>query len=208
MGLPKILIEFKTLAETMIARSERGIVALILTDNSNSALSYSFSSESEVVKSHFTTLNNSYIHLAFLGSPAKVLVERVTTGSTLSDALARLTNKKWSYLAVPVLEEGDASTVSTYIREMRTAYKSFKAVLPDTTANHEGIINFATDNIKVGAKTYTSEEYCARIAGILAGLPLNRSATYYVLEEAKSIDESQTPDADIDNGKLILINEF
>ena len=32
MGLPKILIEFKTLAETIISRSERGIVAVILKD--------------------------------------------------------------------------------------------------------------------------------------------------------------------------------
>ena len=61
--------------------------------------------------------------------------------------------------------------------------------------------------MKVGSKTYSTAEYCTRIAGILAGLPLNRSCTYYTLTEVESITESETPDTDIDNGKLILIND-
>ena len=77
----------------------------------------------------------------------------------------------------------------------------------NAAADDEGIINFATDNIEVGAKTYTTAEFCCRIAGILAGLPLNRSATYYTLPEIESITESETPDDDVDNGKLILIND-
>ena len=45
-------------------------------------------------------------------------------------------------------------------------------------------------------------EYTSRIAGIVAGIPLNKSVTYYVLDEVKSIKESSTPDDDIDAGKL------
>lgn len=86
-------------------------------------------------------------------------------------------------------------------------HKTFKAVLPNCAANSEGIINFATDNIKVGSKTYTTAEFCPRIAGILAGLSLNKSCTYYALPEVESITETETPDADVDNGKLILIND-
>ena len=44
-------------------------------------------------------------------------------------------------------------------------------------------------------------------SGYSSGLPLNRSATYYVLPEVESITESETPDEDVDNGKLILIND-
>ena len=208
MGLPKILIEFKKLAETLITRSERGIVAIVLNDNSNTNLSYTFTSENDVVKSHFTTSNLAYLHLAFLGSPSKVIVERVTTGSTFADVLERLKNKNWNYLTVPSIDENDVEAIVSYIETQRdTYYKSFKAVLPGVAANYEGIINFVTDNIKVGSRTYSSAEYCARIAGVLAGLPLNRSATYYVLDEAESIEERQNPDTDIDNGMLILIND-
>lgn len=95
-----------------------------------------------------------------------------------------------------------------FIKEQRSTYhKSFKAILPNVAADNEGIINFATDNIKAGGKTYTTAEFSMRIAGILAGLPLNRSATYYTLPEVESIQESETPDTDVDNGKLILIND-
>ena len=208
MGLPKILIDFKTLAETIITRSERGIVAVILKDNSNTTQTYTFSKESEIVKSHFTASNLAFLSLIFMGGPSKVIVERVQTSGDISDALERLKNKQWYYLTVPGLSDGETDTVVEYIKEQRNKYhKTFKAVLPSVTADYEGIINFATDNIKVGAKTYTTAEFCCRIAGILAGLPLNRSATYYTLPEVESITESETPDADVDNGKLILIND-
>ena len=50
MGLPKILIEFKKLAETLITRSERGIVAVIVRDNSNVKTSYSSNATNLKVK--------------------------------------------------------------------------------------------------------------------------------------------------------------
>ena len=208
MGLPKILIEFKTLAETIIARSERGIVAVILKDNSNTTESHTYTKESEIVKSHFTASNLAYLSLIFMGNPSKVIVERIQTDSDISVSLERLKNKHWYYLTVPSVTDDEKDTVVEFIKNMRnTFHKTFKAVLPSCDANFEGIINFCTDNIKVGSKTYTTSEFCARIAGILAGLPLNRSATYFALNEITSITESETPDEDVDNGKLILIND-
>ena len=62
-----------------------------------------------------------------------------------------------------------------------------KAVLPNTPADNEGVINFATTDIVVGENTYTASEYTARIAGILAGTPLNISATFTTLPEVISI---------------------
>ncbi len=208
MGLPKILIEFKTLAETFITRSERGIVAVILKDNSNTTETHTYSKESEITKSHYTASNLAFLSLVFMGNPSKVIVERVSTDGDLSTALERLKNKQWYYLTVPGVTEEEKEIVLQFIKEQRTQFhRTFKSVLPNCAADTEGIVNFATDNIKVGTKTYTTTEYCARIAGVLAGLPLNRSATYYVLPEVESITESETPDEDVDSGKLILIND-
>ena len=208
MGLPKILIEFKTLAETLIARSERGIVAVILKDNSNSTETHTYTKETDIVKSHYTTTNLAYLSLIFRGNPSKIIVERISTDADISTALERLKNKQWYYLTVPDITDEEKETVLEFIKEQRTQYhKTFKAVLPNCAAGVEGIVNFTTDNIKVGTKTYGTSEFCPRIAGILAGLPLNRSATYYVLSEVESITESETPDEDVDNGKLILIND-
>jgi len=208
VGLPQILINFTTLAETLVTRSERGVVAVILKDGSNQTQSYSYEKESDIVSSHWTATNKAYLSLIFMGNPSKVLVERIATDGDWDDGLDRLKNKQWTYLTIPTIASADISDITTFITTQRTTYhKSFKAVLPSTTANNEGIINFTTSDIKVGTKTYTTAEFCARIAGILAGLSLNKSATYYALSEVESITESATPDTDVDNGKLILIND-
>lgn len=208
MGLPKIIIEFKKLAETLVTRSERGIVAIIVRDNSNVKTSYSFANETEIVKSHFTANNLAYLHLAFLGSPSKVLVERIGTEDTLDAVLERLKIKKWNYLSMPDATANEAAALANFVIEQRDTYhKTFKLVIANTASNHEGVVNFTTAEIKVDTKTYTTAGFCPRIAGVLAGMPVNRSATYFVLPEVDSIEESQTPDADIDNGQLILIND-
>lgn len=206
MGLPEINIVFQSKAETAIKRSANGIVALILRDTTKSDItSYSYTNESEVVKSHWTTANYDYISKTFLGGPQRVIVERIGAEDTYDDALARLKNKKWNYLAIPSLADNEKD-IADWIIAQRNAKKTFKAVLP-YAANNEGIINFATNDIKVGTKVYTTAEYCCRIAGLLAGLPMTEGATYQTLAEVESITESTTPDDDIDGGKFILIND-
>ncbi|MDT3415599.1 hypothetical protein QO009_001457 [Brevibacillus aydinogluensis] len=211
MGLPEISIIFSSLAVSAIQRSQRGIVALILKDDTGSFDTKEYKAVSEVQSSDWSSPNLQYIQDAFLGTPSKVIVERIdTTAANYNDALARLGSKRWNYLAVPGIQQGDVADIVSQIKTWRdTQKKTYKAVLPNVAADHEGIINFATEGIKVKGidNPFSASEYTARIAGILAGLPLNRSATYYVLPEVEAIQESSDPDADIDAGKLILIND-
>lgn len=210
MGLPQVLIEFKAKAETAIARSQNGIVALILFDDTKSGseyTSYSYNYEKDIVKAHWTTANLDYLNKAFMGHPKRVIVERVSSPEDGYDtALARLKNKAWNWLAIPGLSEDEVKDIADWIIMQRDAKKTFKAVLPNYAANNEGVVNLTTTDIKVGAKTYTAAEYCVRIAGLLAGLSMTESATYQVLAEVTSVAESTTPDDDIDAGKFILIN--
>ena len=210
MGLPQINIAFQTLAVTAIARSARGIVALILKDSTSLIFDTKiYTDVTQIDPLDWTATNLDYIQKTFLGSPGMVIVERIATDAVnYSAALARLTNKKWNYLAIPGIVADDVATISTWIKSRRdTDKKTFKAVLPSSVSDHEGIINFTGTGIVVGEDTYTTAEYCCRIAGILAGLPFTRSSTYYILTEAESITETATPDADIDAGKLILVND-
>lgn len=206
MGLPTFEVFFKKKAETAVKRSGNGIVALILMDDTKGETTYIYQKEKEIVKSHWTADNLDFLNKTFMGGPKKVIVERITSDINLDDALARLSNKKWNYLAVPSLAEENVKLVSDWIIAQRAAGKTFKAVLPHSASNNKGIINFDTEDIKVGSKTYTAAEYCARIAGLLAGISLDESATGKVLAETESIRESLTPDNDIDNGKFILVN--
>lgn len=207
MGLPIIEVEFKTKANTAVARSKNGIVALILCDDTKTDTSYSFETTDDVVKSHWTSKNLEYISLAFEGEPKKVIVERIPSEDGYDDALKRLANKKWNYLAIPTISDEDVKNVSDWIKAQRAKKKTFKAVLPHSQSNNIGIVDFETDGIKMGATTYSTAEFCVCIAGIIAGTSLSESVTGRVLTGVTSIEESLTPDDDIDNGKLILVND-
>lgn len=209
MGLPQIIIEFNGKAVTAIKRSQLGIVALILKDDVQTAETVTYKSIEDVPTDGWSPENLDYIQLAFKGTPSKIIIERLpTTATDYNAALTRLNNKRFNYLAIPGIEAKDTTTIETWIKTKRDINKkTFKAVLPNSEADHEGIINFTTTGIKVGEKEYTTAEYTARIAGILAGLPFTRSSTYYELNEIDAITEIEDPDTAVDNGELILIND-
>ena len=130
----------------------------------------------------------------FQGNPSAVIVERIGTDGSIDTALERLKNKKWNWLTVPSVQSGETGAIADWIREQRSTYhKTFKAVLPDTAADSEGVVNFATDGIKVGKNIHRSRilsENCR----YPCRPPLNRSATYYALPEVEAITESEDPD--------------
>lgn len=209
MGLPQIIIEFNGKAVTAIKRSQLGIVALILNDDVQTADTVTYKSIEEVKTDAWSPENLDYIQKTFMGTPSKVIIERLaTTAVDYNAALTRLNNKRFNYLAIPGIEDKDTTIIATWIKTKRdNNKKTFKAVLPNCDADHEGIINFTTTGIKVGEKDYTTAEYTARIAGILAGLPFTRSSTYYELNEIDAITDIEDPDTAVDNGELILIND-
>ncbi len=210
MGLPEIIISFTTQGLTAIQRSTRGVVALILKDDTKATFDTKvYQSIDEINSADWSATNLDYIKKTFLGVPATVIVERLAVAATdYNAALTRLRNKSWNYLSIPDIQTVDVATISTWIKTQRDInHKTFKVVLPNSVSDHEGIINFATAGIKVDAATYTTAQYCCRLAGIFAGLPLSRSATYYELPEITDFTVSDTPDADIDAGKLILVKK-
>lgn len=210
MGLPQINIIFKTKGLTAIKRSGRGIVAVILKDDTEGGETFNvYNSVLDVDFEHYTARNYEYLKLIYEGGPYKVIVVRVkTTDADLSAALKQLAVVRWNYLTIPQLAEGDQTLVTAFIKEARDkSHKTFKTVLANCVADHEGIINFTTDNIQstLSATKFSAAEYCARIAGVLAGLSLARSSTYFVLSDITSCDLKDDPDDCIDKGQLIIV---
>ena len=209
MGLPTINIEFSGKAVSAVKRSAMGIVALILKDDTKTFDSIEYKSVDEVLSTDWSADNLDIIQKTFLGTPAKIIIERIaTTATDLNAALTRLKVKKFNYLAVPDALTTEVTSLVTWIKGERTNSKrTVKAVVANNAADDEGIINFTTEGIVVGDKTYTAVEYTARIAGILAGLPFTRSSTYYVLNEVEAITVKADPNTNIDAGELILVND-
>ena len=175
MGLPEIIIEFKTKGVTAIKRSARGIVAIVLKDDTEEGQALNiYKSVLDVDPTHFTSRNFEYLKLVYEGSPSKTIVLKVaTTEENLNPQLKQLNDLKWNYLVIPGITEDEKTTVAAWIKEARDDHhKTFKAVLPNCKGDHEGIINLTTDKITstLGTTAFSTAEYCCRIAGVLAGL--------------------------------------
>jgi len=149
------------------------------------------------------------------------------------DVLKKLHNIKWNYICHPTGTAQDQEDLAVWVKKERNIKrKTFKAVVANFDADDKGVINFTTDNIrcvnpaytdalqaaggdrkKVSSSiaeylTYTSTEYTARIMGILAGLALDRSATYYELNEVYDCEVYEDIDDCISKGQLCLIDEM
>lgn len=206
MGLPNIYVNFEGSAATAITRSARGTVLLLLEETTASTNIYT--SFSDVDDTDYTATNYNYIRLAFLGSPNKVIAIAVATGEEMeTEGLAEAIKYKFDYLVAPDADSTQITALTSWITSQRALNKTYKGVFANTAADKEYIINFATAGIKVGDTSYTTGAYTCRIAGILAGLSLNQSATYYALSEVTEITESADPSGDIEDGKLILVND-
>lgn len=224
-GMPQVLINFKTKGTTAIKRSARGIVAMILHNETKDEIhNYTIRDVSDIPDTGLTDDNIDLIKKCLLGTPLRVLVYTLPTSAvdgatkTQANVLKMLANIKWNWLCAPTATTQEQQDLASWIKTQRSnKRKTFKAVLSDQAADNEGVVNFCTNDIKVQTgtdysgnptyTTYTALQYTARIAGILAGLALDRSATYFKLTEVESVEVYEDIDTLIDKGELLLIDE-
>lgn len=224
-GMPQVLINFKTKGTTAIKRSARGIVAMILHNESKDEIhNYTIRDVSDIPDTGLTAENIDLIKKCLLGTPLRVLVYTLPTSTvdgatkTQANVLKMLANIKWNWLCAPTATTQEQQDLASWIKTQRSnKRKTFKAVLSAQAADNEGVVNFCTNEIKVQTgtdysgnptyTTYTALQYTARIAGILAGLALDRSATYFKLTEVESVEVYEDIDTLIDKGELLLIDE-
>jgi hypothetical protein len=220
MGLPSTNIVFRQQASTAIQRGNKGIVVLILEEAAVPEINPVEIDGIDNIPDSLSDDNKEQIELTFIGyinPPKKVIAYIVPkpTGDPLpaadySDAQHYLETIIWDYIAVPEIADDAVTNFATWIKGLRgTKNIKVKAVLPNCAGDHEGIINYTNESNKQSDKEYTAKQYCARIAGFLAGTPLNSSATYAPLTELVDCDHLTKEEADtaVDAGKLILIND-
>lgn len=202
MGLPELTFALKKAAENVVTRVSAGVVGMILRDAKANGV-YTIHRESDI-PTDLGVANVEAIKRAMIGyinKPYAICVCVISTEADISTGFTALSSYSYDYLAGPVdITEEDASELAELIKTQRVKRYVGKAVLPDTAADYEGVINFSAANIKSGGATYTAAQYSSRIAGILAGTPADCSATYAVLSEVTSVDASGDPDADVDAG--------
>ena len=204
MGLPQILIKFKTAGSTAIRRSARGQVVLLVSGSSQNVAT--FSRMEQVQENDVGSAAYALLRLCFLGNPAKVHLVNYVVGAedTALAGSAKLAEGGW--LCAPDMA---ADSLVRFVKEKRAEGKPLRAVVStETVPDNAGIVNFITKGITIRLdsenQSVSTGKYCARIAGILAGLSLRESATYYGLPEVTGFTASADPAGEIEKGRLIL----
>ena len=232
MGAPSIDISFIEKGISAATRAERGIVMLWVKDTlpASAANPATVVTESDIPAGLSDTAAEQ-VRLAMAGytnAPKKVLVYGMGIAEDADTAAVEAGYKKamdaaettrFDYLAVPTVgTDGKGEDVASWVKAMRgTRKKKVKAVLPNVAADNEGVINFTTeksirtetvtgtDGTKTAVDTvYTAEQYCARIAGLIAGTPMTIACTYAPLPELSDCTRLADIDAPVDRGELIL----
>ncbi len=211
MGLPSVNIIFQSKAIKAIERGAVGILALVLKDASVEALTTYRLLDVADIPGTLNTANQDYLEQAFIGTPKEIRVVAIPDDAAdYNAALNYLETIKFNIMAIPGIAEGDVTNIATWAKGMRdNKEKKIMVVLPQNTADHEAVINFATDDIVVGESTYTASQYTARVAGLITGLPLTVAPTFRVLTEINDVPKMIKADADaaVDAGKLILYHD-
>ena len=219
--MPNVIVSFKELGITSIQRAKHGDIAIVLPDDPaiDNVVMYTQDDIPEAAKDY----SKEQIKLAMKGyqlAPRKILAFSVTTPTAsgtpttteidYTDILKKLTRQKFDWLVVPGISAKGAADIADWIKSQRTQKdRGFKAVLPNVKADNEGVVNFTNTTIKTADKTYSTADYCSRIAGIIAGTPDTISCTYAPLPELVEVETytDEEMDQKIANGEFFLFSD-
>ena len=138
MGLPQILIKFKTAGSTAIRRSARGQVVLLVPGGSRSTVT--FSRMDQVEESAVGSTAYELLRLCFLGNPAKVHLAYYLVGAEGAALAGNAKLAEGGWLCAPAMA---ADTLVAFVKEKRAEGRPLRAVVNTKTApNNAGIVNF------------------------------------------------------------------
>ena len=183
LGLPSVNIVFKQEGMTAIQRGERGIVALVLRDEK--ALGKHTVYDISDCPAELSEGNRRYVLDALIGNtnaPLRVELFVLNNEEEIEKALNHFEDTQFDYICSPYFTSQENTEVATWIKALRdNEGVMVKAILANEKADHEGIINFATDNIVTKNKTYSTVEFTPRIAGLIAGTSNTSGKLAYVV---------------------------
>ena len=210
MSLPSISVTFTEAAKSMLSRTDRGTVGMILKDaapTTNPAVLY----DVDDIPSTASAASVTAMKMALKGyDKAPLSVTAYFVGNEATDYTAGLNyfaNNVVDYLCCPTATtDNQVDAVKTWVIDQRENEDSKTvAVLPKCTGDSEGIVNFTTEEVDEGTTKYTAEQMTARIAGILASTGINMSATFAPMEEmtgCTALSKTELNKAD-ESGQLV-----
>lgn len=213
LKMPSVIVDFKEKGITAIQRSQHGIVAMVLIGDNAEAITATNIYTADDVPDALSDFNKEQINLCLMGyqnTPKKVIAVVVPDSAEITAIQKYLENVRFDYVVIPTVTAEETTAWSTWIKGMRTVKDvRIKAVLPNCPADTEGVVNFTNSIIKTSAKTYTTAEYCSRVAGIIAGTPAVISCTYAPAAELIEVESNTAEERDerVGRGELFFWND-
>ncbi len=203
IGLPVIDITFIQKAVSAIQRSERGIACIVVKGSVETPTLRKYKYESDITSGDYSTDLLAAIKRAFLVAVNKVYVLIVPSDTeNFSDISAALDGVKYNYICTTEADWQQELANFVINLNARSAGKKYIGLVAGaTTADNKNIINIKNawvHDVDTDSQV-TMAMYLPRIIAVLCNLPLNRSCTYYELEDIDEVDtDFITTDNDID----------
>lgn len=209
MGLPTIDVVFKKLASTAVTRSTRGVLAVIVQDDTAVFASKTYTTLTDVDSASYTAENYAAISRAFTESPYKVIVVRVATTDVIGAATAILDTLTYNWVcAVP---SGFQDGLVVYVKAKNAASKGHKVKAVAAGVSAAGdmhVVNVPNTTVTPTDGTELAVNlYLPRLGGILAACPMTQSVTYWELDDLSAVSAIEDVDASIDAGNLVLFKD-
>lgn len=205
---PEISVIFKTLATTAIQRSALGILCIILKDKTQTEKVVTIKTIDDLDETKWEEKSIKLIKLAMQTySPNKIIVRVQGSSEQIADCLKDIKYRKINWLACPTASSEEDTTIVTWVKQVfgtTTISKTVKYVSSFADkSDHVAIVELAnkgTYKSKLG--DFTAQEYTVAVAGMLCGLPLNRSADNLIMQDLIQVDEVEAA-----LGKFSLYND-
>lgn len=213
--LPVLEVNFKQLATTFIERSERGVAILIIRDDTDKSFNYKEYIEQEDLdndKGLYTDDNFQYLSDIVSFGVAQLSVIRIDVADDMTVALNLISTKLKTGWISTVGTSEDYSIINTWIKARTDEGKTYSALTYKSTApDHQNISNFTNPSI-----TFLDEargkrpgaEYLPSLLAIACVCNVTRGMTYFVCKNLKEVEPVTDVNASLNNGELILINDF
>lgn len=211
--LPVIEITFKQLAETVIQRSSRGAMFLVVKDETvtGNQVQEIKNETFKKLKGNYTEENQQYISDALGINPFKLFVIKMVETTTIDEVYA-LVKKTYSSGRI-VLTDGTPEEYKELadLIKLQTAYHAL-------TYDLEGSDCMYVENFKAQKVTFKDDRSIAEgikflptLGAILCVCNIKRSATYYICDSLEYVepvgDDDDAVNAEIAKGNIVLIND-
>lgn len=202
-------INFTQLATTLMERSERGTVFLIVNEETGKAKAEKYTDSTQLEDSSYSEDNTKYIKDALRQGAYEVYVLAIdTTTNTLAKALKTIkTIKKTGYITIAEGTSEQYADLASWIKAQEKLHFTYKAVVFNVKGQDSmHIINFTTTKVKFddGRGEKEGNGFLPTLTAILASCNVNGGVAGHICSSLNDCELKEDEDTATTAGEIFL----